>query len=218
LAQLGRAILFDRDARLYVHAALLRKLELKLAARLDEHAKSSPLDPSIAKEELRQRAGAPPPRLFTRALVQLAEAGELRQDAERVRPASAAAPLTGPDADAQEKLASMLDSAGLSPPRVDELPALIAETPQRTQQLLKSLAAKGRAVKVSEELWFGAAPLHDLRTKLVAHLQQHGSIDAQGFKELTGQSRKFTIPLAEWFDKERVTLRVADKRVLRKER
>ncbi|HWE22615.1 MAG TPA: SelB C-terminal domain-containing protein, partial [Myxococcales bacterium] len=133
-------------------------------------------------------------------------------------PASAAAPLTGPDADAQEKLASVLDAAGLAPPRVDELPSLLAETPQRTQQLLKSLAAKGRAVKVSEELWFGAAPLHDLRNKLVLHLQQHGSIDAQGFKELTGQSRKFTIPLAEWFDKERVTLRVADKRVLRKER
>ena len=53
---------------------------------------------------------------------------------------------------------------------------------------------------------------------LVAHLQQHGSVDAQGFKELTGQSRKFTIPLAEWFDKERVTLRVGDKRILRKER
>jgi selenocysteine-specific elongation factor len=218
LAQLGRAILFDRDARLYVHAALLRKLELKLAARLDEHARSSPLDPSIAKEELRQRAGAPPPRLFARALGQLAENGELRQDAERVRPASAAAPLTGPDADAQEKLASMLEGAGLSPPRVDELPALLAETPQRTQQLLKSLASKGRAVKVSEELWFAATPLHELRNKLVLHLQQHGSIDAQGFKELTGQSRKFTIPLAEWFDKERVTLRVADKRVLRKER
>ena len=71
---------------------------------------------------------------------------------------------------------------------------------------------------MSEELWFGAAPMQDLRVRLLAHLQQHGSIDAQGFKELTGQSRKFTIPLAEWFDKERVTLRVGDKRVLRKER
>ena len=71
---------------------------------------------------------------------------------------------------------------------------------------------------MSEELWFGSRPLHDLRTRLVAHLSAHGSIDAQGFKELTGQSRKFTIPLAEWFDKERITLRVGDKRVLRKER
>ena len=66
--------------------------------------------------------------------------------------------------------------------------------------------------------WFATGALQDLRTRLVAHLQQHGSVDAQGFKELTGQSRKFTIPLAEWFDKERVTLRVGDKRILRKER
>ena len=218
LAQLGRAVLFDREARLYVHAGLLRKLELKLAARLEDHAREAPLEPSIAKEELRQRAGSPPPRLFARALAQLAESGELRQDAERVRPASAAAPLSGPDADAQEKLASVLESAGLAPPRTDELPGLAQETPQRTQQLLKSLASKGRAVKVSEELWFAAAALQGLRARLLAHLQQHGSIDAQGFKELTGQSRKFTIPLAEWFDKERVTLRVGDKRVLRKER
>src|SRR5207244_2797251 len=143
LAQLGRAVLFDREARLYVHAGLLRKLELRLAARLADHAKASPIDPSLAKEELRQRSGSPPPRLFARALAQLAEAGELRQDAERVRPATAAAPLTGPDADAQEKLASVLESAGLAPPRADELPGLAAQTPQRTQQLLKSLAAKG---------------------------------------------------------------------------
>ncbi len=208
----------DRALRLYVHAGLLRKLELRLAARLADHAKGSPFDPSMAKEELRQQAGSPPPRLFARALAQLAEAGELRQDAERVRPASASAPLTGPDADAQEKLASVLESAALAPPRTDELPGLAAQTPQRTQQLLKSLAAKGRAVKVSEDLWFASAALRDLRARLLAHLQQHGSIDAQGFKELTGQSRKFTIPLAEWFDKERVTLRVGDKRVLRKER
>ena len=57
-----------------------------------------------------------------------------------------------------------------------------------------------------------------LKTRLLAWLEQKGSIDAQGFKELTGQSRKFIIPLAEYFDRERVTLRVGDKRVPRRER
>ena len=218
LSQLGRAILLDRESRLYVHAGLLGRLTKKILVRLEEHAALGEVDPSIAKEELRQRSGAPPPRLFARALAQLAEAGDLRTDAERVRPASAPAPLGGPDASAQEKLAGILDSAGLSPPRTDELPAMIGESPHRTGALLKTLASAGRANKVSEELWFGSRPLHELRGKLLAHLAAHGSIDAQGFKELTGQSRKFTIPLAEWFDKERITLRVGDKRVLRKER
>jgi len=56
----------------------------------------------------------------------------------------------------------------------------------------------------------------DLRRRVLAHLSEHGSIDAQSFKELTGLTRKFAIPLLEYFDRERLTLRIGDKRVLRK--
>ena len=124
--------------------------------------------------------------------------------------------LSGSDADAQEKLAALLDQAGLSPPRADELPALIGQTPPRTQALLKGLSAAGRASKISEELWFGATPLLELRRRVLQHLREHGSIDAQSFKELTGLTRKFAIPLLEYFDREKLTLRIGDKRVLRK--
>ncbi|MDQ3339723.1 MAG: SelB C-terminal domain-containing protein, partial [Myxococcota bacterium] len=51
-----------------------------------------------------------------------------------------------------------------------------------------------------------------LRTKLVAFLETNKTIDAQQWKDLTGASRKFTIPLAEYFDGEKVTLRVGDVR------
>src|SRR6059058_579788 len=99
---------------------------------------------------------------------------------------------------AQEKLASLLDQAGLQPPRIDELPALIDQSLPRTQALLKALSHAGRASKISEELWFAATPLLDLRRKLLAHLAEHGSVDAQSFKELTGLTRKFAIPLLEY--------------------
>jgi selenocysteine-specific elongation factor len=216
LAQAGKAVLFDREARLYAHKEVLAALDAKVLARLREHAERHSLEPSIAREELRQRAGTPPQKLFAKALVALAERGELRADAERIHPPGAAAKLSGPDADAQERLAGILEGAGLSPPRVDELPALIGQTPQRTQALLKGLAGSGRASKVSEELWFGATPLMDLRRRMLSHLSQHGSIDAQSFKELTGLTRKFAIPLLEYFDREKLTLRIGDKRVLRK--
>jgi selenocysteine-specific elongation factor len=218
LAQSGRAVLFDRDARHYVHAELLGKLEARLLLRLREHAEKDRLDPTIAREELRQRAGSPPPRLFARALSSLQDQGELRADAERVRPAGVAKELSGPDAAAQEKLGRLLDTAGLAPPRLPELPGHLGESAQQTLGLLKSLQAAGRATRVSEELWFSTAALVDLKSRLLSWLREKGEIDAQGFKELTGQSRKFTIPLAEWFDKERVTLRVGDKRVPRRER
>ena len=216
LAQGGKAVLFDREARLYAHRDVLGALDAKLLARMREHAARDSIEPSIAREELRQRAGAPPQKLFAKALTTLAERGELRADAERVHPPGAPAKLSGPDADAQERLAALLEGAGLSPPRVDELSGLIGQTPQRTQALLKALAGAGRASKVSEELWFGATPLMDLRRRVLSHLAQHGSIDAQAFKELTGLTRKFAIPLLEYFDRERLTLRIGDKRVLRK--
>ena len=214
LAQAGRAVLFDREARLYAHPSVLETLEARLLARL--HAHDDKIDPSIAREELRQRAGQPPQKLFARALAALSERGELRADAERVHPPGVAARLSGKDADAQERLAALLDGAGLTPPRADELPALIEQPPPRAQALLKALVNAGRAAKISEDLWFGTAPLADLRRKLLAHLAAHGSVDAQSFKELTGLTRKFAIPLLEYFDREKVTLRIGDKRVVRK--
>ena len=57
-----------------------------------------------------------------------------------------------------------------------------------------------------------ARTVDSVRTKLLAHLDQHGTIDAQQWKDLTGASRKFTIPLAEYFDAEKLTLRVGDVR------
>jgi selenocysteine-specific elongation factor len=216
LAQAGKAVLFDREARLYAHKDVLGALDAKVLASLREHSQRDSIEPSIAREELRQRAGAAPQKLFAKALAALTERGELRSDAERVHPPGATAKLSGPDADAQERLAGVLEGAGLSPPRADELPGLIGQSPQRTLALLKALAGSGRASKVSEELWFGATPLMDLRRRVLSHLSQHGSIDAQSFKELTGLTRKFAIPLLEYFDREKLTLRIGDKRVLRK--
>src|SRR5262249_11430000 len=67
LTQTGRAVLFDREARLYAHTDLLRSLESKLAATVQAHAARSEIDPSIAREELRQRAGGAPQKLYAKA-------------------------------------------------------------------------------------------------------------------------------------------------------
>ena len=204
LAQTGRAILFDRDGGLYAHATLLQGLQSKVRSRLQA---------AVPREELRQKIGEPSPKLFAKALAGLQEKGELQADAESVRPPGVSAVSHAPE---EETLATILDDAGLEPPRIQDLPGLVDETPQRTQALLKSLVSAGRAVKVSEDFWFGAQPMLTLRRQVLQHLKDHGELDAQSFKELTGLSRKFAIPLLEYFDKERLTLRVGDKRVLRK--
>jgi selenocysteine-specific elongation factor len=222
LAQAGKVVLFDKEARLSAHASLLARVAEKVKARLEAHTLGTPLDPSLGREEVRQQVGAPPPRLFNKALQQLEAAEVLRADAERLRPRDQAVPLEGlakgKDHALLEKLTQLLDEAGLAPPRTVDLPPLLGVDAQRTAALLKALSASGHAERVSDELWFSSKVLAGLKLKLAGWLEAKGSIDAQGFKELTGQSRKFTIPLAEYFDRVRVTLRVGDKRVARKER
>jgi selenocysteine-specific elongation factor len=71
-------------------------------------------------------------------------------------------------------------------------------------------------VKVSEDLHFDAQAVEALRRRLVDHLREVQRIDAQGLKALAGVSRKFSIPLGEYFDRAKVTLRVGEARVLRR--
>lgn len=83
--------------------------------------------------------------------------------------------------------------------------------------MLKLLVAEGQAVRVSSELYFDAAAVEALRARLVQQLEARREISTQEFKELVGATRKHVIPLAEYFDREKVTLRVGEKRVLRRE-
>jgi selenocysteine-specific elongation factor len=82
--------------------------------------------------------------------------------------------------------------------------------------LLEIAVREGLLVKVSEELYVASTAVNKLTNDVISYLEKNGEITTQGFKELTGLSRKFMIPLFEYLDKAKVTVRIGDKRVLRK--
>jgi len=75
---------------------------------------------------------------------------------------------------------------------------------------------EGIVVKVKEDLFFHSEAINTLKKKLVKFLETQTQITTPQFKEMTGVSRKYVIPLAEYFDSTNVTLRVGDVRKLRK--
>jgi len=109
----------------------------------------------------------------------------------------------------------LLRVGALTPPWLAELPAAAGASAADVQAVLKLLLAEGRAVRVSAELWFDAGAVAGLRDRLVAFLRERSGITTQEFKDLVGATRKHVIPLAEYFDREKVTLRVGERRVLR---
>ncbi|WP_242371405.1 SelB domain-containing protein, partial [Anaeromyxobacter sp. SG26] len=214
----GGAVLFDRERRAYVGGPVAQELARRLLAAVDAFHAAHPLAAGIGREEL--RGSLPPitdPRLFQRLLAQLAEKGELVVQGDQVRRKGHAA-ASGADAGAlKEKVAQALAQGGLTPAWLAELPLLVGGAPADVQAVLKLLLAEGRVVRASAELWFDAGAVGALRERLVAFLRERREISTQEFKDLVGATRKHVIPLAEYFDREKVTLRVGEKRVLRGE-
>ncbi len=157
------------------------------------------------------------PRLFARLLTQLVEKGELVAEGDHVRVPSHRAASGAAGGALKAELESVLVRGGLTPPWLSELPAAVKAPLGEVTAVLKLLVAEGRAVRVSAELYFDAAAVWGLRERLVKQLQARREVTTQEFKELVGATRKHVIPLAEYFDREKVTLRVGEKRVLRGE-
>jgi selenocysteine-specific elongation factor len=212
----GQALLFDRDRRSWVAGPVATDLRERLLAALRDFHAAQPLAAGAGREELRGRL--PPvtdPRLFQRLVTQLAEKGELVLDGDRVRLHGHVAASGGKGGALKDRIAELLREGGLTPPRVVDLPELSGASAADVTAVLKLLAADRAAVRVSTEIWFDAAAVEALRVRLVEHLRANQQIDTQAFKELVGATRKHVIPLAEYFDREKVTLRVGEKRVLR---
>ena len=104
----------------------------------------------------------------------------------------------------------------LQPPTVKEVAAELGVSENELKPVLQVLTKEGTLVKVKEDLYFHRQALEELEQKTVVHLQQNKELTPAQFKDISQVSRKFAIPLLEYFDGKKLTMRVGDKRVLRK--
>jgi len=210
---------FDKERGAVIHKDSLAHLRERVLEAVDAYHAAEPLKPGIGREELRSKL--PPqvsPRLFHLVVESLVEEKVLAGDREAVkRPghdvrASEQAKGLGPLA---ERVAEKFRAGALSPPRPAEVVAALGVEAGAVKEAIDLLVRAGRLTKV-QDLYFDKAALSALRERLIAFLVEKGQISAQEWKELVGATRKFTIPLAEHFDAEKVTLRVGEVRKLRR--
>ncbi len=213
----GRALGVDKERRLYLAQKALAGMVERARALLTQFHAQEPMREGMPKEELRQRLSAElDPKIFARVLAALAEDGGVEGVGELVRVKGKGRALSRSEAEDRGRVVAALAAAGLGPPGLEELAKALRLAPAAVGELLKVAQQEGEVAKVADGLYFDKAALEGLRARLVAHLKEKAEISTQAFKELVGQSRKFVIPLSEYFDRERVTLRVGDKRVLRR--
>ena len=200
------------ESAVYCHAESFARLEEQALGHLDAYHEAQTGD--MSREELRARLPrALPPRLFDELVAALLRRGAIEAERDVVRRPRARRPggradqaTAGIDAD----LAARFAAWGLTAPRPKDVPAEISADPGAVRAALDRLIAAGALIKVKPDYFVDAGALADLRGRLVAHLDKHGQITPLEWKDIVGASRKYSIPLAEHFDAEKLTLRVGE--------
>ncbi len=210
-----RIILYDKERGVLIHADFLKKAREEILDTLTRYHKKFPLKEGLVKEELRSRtAGADNAKLFNHLVLQLAREGIIVQDKEIVRLKDHQVTLAQDQEEIRRELEKIYTKSGLQPPYFQEIKG---KFPGNTgAEVLEVMVKEGDILKVKEDLYFHRKAFDGLKSELIAFLKNNGEITTPQFKEMTGASRKYTIPLIEYLDRTQVTVRVGDTRVLRK--
>jgi selenocysteine-specific elongation factor len=174
---------------------------------------ANPLVAGIGKEELRDRANLGP-EVFYSVLDKLVGERKLDVAGEIVRLPGRGVVMNEDEAESKKIIEQAFASAGLQVPSLKEVLLSLKIDKIRAQKIVTLLLRDKILIKISEELVFHQSALVDLRHRIAALKTSAPKIDIGRFKEMTGVSRKYAIPLLEYLDRERVTRRVGDERVI----
>jgi selenocysteine-specific elongation factor len=200
---------------LFVHGPNLYGLGLYMLDTVTAFHRENPLVPGISKEQLREQLGLNLPReIFAAALGELAREKKLVVSGELVALAGRSVTMKDDEAESKFAIENAFASAGLKVPALSDVLAGVKVDKARAHKIVTLLLREGALVKLSDDLVFHRDALGGLKKSLAVQKAKSDKLDVARFKEMTGISRKYAIPLLEWLDRERVTRRVGDARVI----
>jgi selenocysteine-specific elongation factor len=215
MAGKGDLLLIDPEKWKVIEKGQYQDLKEMVLAQLGEFHRRFRMKSGLSKEELRTKL--PPEvdvKLFQILVNELIQSKEVILEKDKLR-----LPSHQISSDDEKGLVKRVEAAvlkgGLQPPSPKELSEEWSEGEEEVRAIFEHLVHEGVLVKIKSEIYFHRAPFEDLKEELVAHLKSHQEITTPQFKEMTKASRKYAIPLIEYFDQIKLTLRLGEKRVLR---
>ena len=187
------------------------------------HHEREPLSRGLARETLRERRFAhAASEVFRTIISRLEKNGILAVEKDVIRLQAHGGELSAADARLRDAIAEAYEKAALEAPTLDQVFAaveIVPATRSHGRKILQLLIDDGTLVRVQGEMFFHSHSIERLKTLLQQYAASHEPerlIDVAAFKELAGVSRKYAIPLLEYFDSQRVTVRAGDKRLILK--
>jgi selenocysteine-specific elongation factor len=202
-----------RIGDLVVHLSSFEELKSLILSAVASYHQTNPLVAGIGKEELRDQVRASS-AVFTAVMEVLVRYRKLDAAGEIVRLPGRGVVMKDEEAESKTIIEHAFVSAGLKVPALKEVLAGLKVDKTRAQKIVTLLLRDKVLVKISEELVFHRDALLDLRKRMSSEKAKSSKMDVTRFKDITGVSRKYAIPLLEYLDREHVTRRVGDERVI----
>jgi selenocysteine-specific elongation factor len=210
LAAAKRAVHFGS---IWISADSAAEVEARLMKEANRFHDENRLVAGISKEELRERVDVDT-EVFAGLLERLVAAKKLIVAGEIVQIAGRGVAMKSDESESKRVIEEAFAKAGLQVPALKDVLAGLSLDRVRAQQVVTLLLRDKVLLKLSDELVFHQTALSELRKKVAAAKTQSPKIDVARFKELTGLTRKYAIPLLEYLDREHVTRRVGDERLI----
>lgn len=211
-----QAVLIDKEEMRALAFGLYNGLQERIMAQTKSYHEKFPLKEGLQKEELKTTLGRlVGAKLFHLVIQDLEKGGRLVVDRENVRLAGHVVDLSGELEDLRAALARLYLEAGLTPPASKEVRKKFADRQAQIDNILGVMLKEGLLIKISADLYFHSEVINKLRNDYKSLLIREGKGSPASFKELTNLSRKFIIPLMEYFDTTKLTIRAGEYRLLR---
>ena len=208
----------DKDNQIYIHINSFERIRNEITGYIGNYHKTYPLKNGMPKEELKTKfTEIRGTKFFNYVLSRMSRNNEIVTEQDSVRLAEHSVSLKVDQVDIKKRIMEIYKKGGLTPPYFrDVIKTLDIADTQRVQDVLMLLVDEGLIVKTKDDLYFGKETVTELQNKLIDFLELNGEINTPRFKEMTGVSRKYLIPLIEYFDSVNLTIRIGDIRKLRR--
>lgn len=211
----GEALLIDPEKKKVIDIHFYHRLREMTLAQLKEFHQRFPMKSGLAKEELRTKLPVEVDvKLFQILLNGLIRSKEILLEKDKLRlPTHQISSMD--EKGLIKRVEEAVLKAGLQSPSPKELSETWSEKEEGVQSIFEHLVHEGVLVKIKSGIYIHRVPFEHLKEELVSYLKKNKEITTPQFKEMTNASRKYAIPLIEYFDQIKLTIRLGEKRVLR---
>lgn len=212
-----KAILFDKEARRYGGGHLAQLQADGLLAFLDALHKKESMKPGVVRGELASSWGRElPPKFFNFIVERLLKKGEIVAEQEVLRLKGHKVSLASDQEKVRSTIIGAYEAGALTPPNLKDVLQALGMDFKQAAPVFKLLQDQGTLVRVKDDMYYHGPALKEIQSRITTFFVDNKEMSAPDFKDLTGLSRKYLIPVLEYFDKEKLTVRVGDVRHLRK--